>query len=257
MHPALRLPGRSSFRRPALPSALAAAVAAIAVCLLASPPALAQALTVHPVTVELTGDQHAAVLTVQNSGEKPTVVQTRAFAWTQAGGKDVLIPAADVAISPPFATIPPGQSQTVRLVLRTPKVSRETSYRVFIDQVPTPGPDGISLAIRLSIPVFIEPDPRARPKLAWKVLIGPDGQAELNAVNSGPRRVRLSDVTVTASGMPSILAERGAMAYVLPGSERTWKLGAPGALAGAVQARVAAATDQGSLNADAIVASKP
>jgi fimbrial chaperone protein len=232
-----------------LAGVLAAAMAPLA--------ASAQAIGVRPVNIELSGGQRATVLNVTNNGSAPTTVQARAFAWAQPNGEDELTATNDIALSPPFAQIPPGQSQTVRLVLRAPKADRETTYRVLLDQVPTPGPNGVVLAVRISIPVFVEPGAPTKYKLNPRVVVGPDGQGELIVSNAGPRRARLSQMHVTLPGKPPITVAGGSVMYVLSGAERRWTLGAIGGLDGAAHAHLTADTDQGALDADAAVASKP
>lgn len=255
MHPGPRHARAPARGRPTLPALLAGGLAAAA--LLAPLAASAQAIAVRPIGIELVGDQHAAVLNVTNTGAAPTVVQARAFSWRQSKGEEQLSPTSDLALSPPFAQIAPGQSQVIRLVLRTPKVAQETAYRVVLDQVPTPGPNGVMLAVRISIPIFIEPDLQSRPRLDWRMAVGPGGQGELLASNTGPRHARLSQVRVTVPGKPPIVVENGAVKYVLPGAEQIWRLGAIGAADGLSQAHVTATTDQGPLDADATVAPKP
>ena len=88
----------------------------IAIALLASGTATAASLMVRPTTVVLEGSAAAATLTVSNNGEAPITAQIRVFGWDQNANEDSLAPTTALVASPPMTTIPPGQSQTVRLV---------------------------------------------------------------------------------------------------------------------------------------------
>ncbi len=85
--------------------------------------AAGQALTVLPVHVQIPQGQKAATLSVTNAGSAETSIQIRAYAWSQPNGDDQLTSTDAVVVSPPIATIAPGATQIIRLVLRrTPEV---------------------------------------------------------------------------------------------------------------------------------------
>ena len=138
-----------------------AAFAGLAFLALAQP-ACAQGITVAPVNVQMGPGQKATVLTVVNQGDRETSFQIRAFGWQQnQAGDDQLAPTDELLASPPLATVAPGATQIVRLVLRRPPQTREATYRIFFDQLTPPGEAGrVHVALRLSIPVFAEPTDR-------------------------------------------------------------------------------------------------
>lgn len=235
---------------------ITAALAAGA-ALLEAQAASAQSIGVRPISIELARDQHASVLNITNSGATPTTIQIRGFAWRQVDGKDQLDPTTELAVSPPFAQIAPGQTQLVRLVLRTPKIDHEATYRVIIDQVPQANADGVKLAVRISIPIFAEMSLQGQAKLDWKMVVHANGDGELIANNSGIRHARVSQIQVTFPGRPPISIERGAFGYVLPQVQRTWKVSGltdPSSLA---QAHVTAMSDHGPVDAAATVTTAP
>ena len=51
-----------------------------------------------------------------NTSERSLPVQSRLFAWSQADGEDVYAPSSDLIISPSIASIPPGETQIVRVL---------------------------------------------------------------------------------------------------------------------------------------------
>jgi fimbrial chaperone protein len=110
--------------------------------------AKAQSLTVLPVNIEMAPGQMSTTMTVINQGTTETSVQLRAFAWSQKDGKEVLTASDDVVASPPAATIAPGATQVVRLVLRKAPGAQEATYRMLLDQIPPPAAPG---TVRISL----------------------------------------------------------------------------------------------------------
>ena len=146
---------RNSFRRMA--AALAYAGAAV-ILIFAGPEASAQALSVLPVNIFFSPGQKASSLIVTNAGTTETAIQIRAFAWAQTDGTDQLTDTDAVVLSPPIATIAPGASQVIRLILRQLPQGREATYRILVDQIPPPAEPGIvHMVLRMSIPIFAEP----------------------------------------------------------------------------------------------------
>jgi fimbrial chaperone protein len=183
-----------------------------------------QGLTVIPVTFELTPGQMTAVLNIQNHTDIETDFQVRPFAWDQSGGDDHLTPTNDLIVSPPLGRIAVGGQQVVRLVLRRPAQGQETSYRILIDQVPPPPRPGVvNMALRLSIPVFVEPPTRNAAHVQWS--IQSDGAAYyLVAVNSGGRHEAFRNMVLTSADGRPIALEPNVSPYVLPHATRRWRI---------------------------------
>lgn len=220
-----------------------AIVAALGFGAACPPRALAQAIVVTPVTLHLAAGHRATLLRITNSGAAPTRVQLRAFGWSQGtSGDDRLAPADEVVIGPPFATLAPGATQVVRLLLRAQDAAaappRERAYRLMIYRLPDPaavtaGKRAIQLRLNLSLPVFVDPAaaPAAAAPPAWRIE-GAPGHRELVVVNRGSRHLRVDALALAqAGGAPVPLAGNGSR-YVLAGAERRWPLPtglAPGA----------------------------
>ena len=138
-------------------SAVACFLLAIALSLQGSA-ASGQALSVMPVHVQLATGQKATTLSVTNAGSIETSIQIRAYAWAQPEGQDELAATDVLVVSPPIATIAPGATQTIRLVLRRSPEARESTYRILLDQIPPLAEQGtVRVVLRLSIPVFAQP----------------------------------------------------------------------------------------------------
>jgi P pilus assembly chaperone PapD len=125
--------------------AAAKTCSAILIVLLTGRAAGAQSLSVLPVNILLQPGQRATTLTVTNQGNRETAIQVRAYAWSQPDGDDQLTTSDSVVVSPPLASIAPGATQVVRLILRLPPSSadREATYRILVDQIPPAAEPGI------------------------------------------------------------------------------------------------------------------
>lgn len=193
-------------------------------------PAAAQALTVMPVVIDMQPGQLAATLSISGQGATETSYQVRAFAWRQNGDADQLDPTNDVLLSPPLGVIAPNGTQIVRIVVRTAPRDRESVYRILLDQIPPPSAPGtVRIAIRLSLPVFVEPTTRVAPHVEWKIERDKDG-ISLVAVNSGNKHERIHDIVLTA-GTATLKPMGDASPYLLAGSTRHFRLAGDGAMA--------------------------
>ncbi|AWV05401.1 molecular chaperone (plasmid) [Burkholderia sp. JP2-270] len=203
-------------------SAIARVAAFIA--LLSDGAASAQSLTVLPVTIQMTPGRLATALTVINQGDSETGVQVRAFAWNQADGNDWLTSSEEVLASPPLTTIAPRATQVVRLVLRRPPQGHEATYRVLLDQIPPPAAPGtVRIALRLSIPVFAEPETRVAPHVQFHIERDA-GRAWLVAINDGGRHETIRDIALTTSEGSGLRTEANVSPYVLAGATRRWRI---------------------------------
>ena len=215
-------------RRAIMRVAVACALVAVLIAAPAGRAARAQALTVLPVGIQMAPGQLATTLTVINQGDGETSFQVRAFAWSQPGpGDDRLAATDDLLASPPLGTITAGATQVVRIVLRRPAPTQEASYRILLDQLPAPATPGtVRIALRLSIPVFVEPVARIAPHLQWRVESG-GGQAWLVAVNEGSRHETVRDIVLAAVRGGALRVEAGASPYILAGTTRRWRILSP------------------------------
>lgn len=184
----------------------------------------AQGITIFPVTIEFPPGQLAAVLTLQNDGDRDLPFQARPYAWGQPQGPDTLAETDLLAVSPPLGVVPAHGRQVVRLVLRRSAGAREASYRIIVDQIPPPPEAGVvGFSLRVSIPVFAEPQGRAAPHARWR-LEATEGGAALVAANDGDRRQVVRDMVLTAPDGRRAEVGRGLSPYILAGATRRWPL---------------------------------
>lgn len=188
-------------------------------------PARAQSLSIAPVTLKLAPGQHATSLTITNGGSTETAVQIRPFVWEQRPD-DALTPAADVVVSPPIVKIPANGRQVIRILVRRPAEQRELSYRLLIDQIPTHATPGtVQLALRISMPVFVEPTTGLKAKLQAKI-VETAGKPVLVLENSGSQHEKLQRIALQGDTGRAIPVDGGAQVYVLPGATRSLALAA-------------------------------
>ncbi len=237
--------------------AVAAGTLAAGFALLMPGVARAQGLTVLPVNIEMPAGQLTTTMTVINNGTTETSVQIRALAWTQSDGSEQLTTSDEVMASPPIATIAPGATQVVRLVLSKAPTAKEATYRLLLDQIPpASAPGTVRLALRLSIPIFAEPETRALPHVVYHVESG-GGATTLVAVNDGGRHDTLRDVKLVLTGGGATTAAVGSP-YVLSGATRRWAVTTTGrAPVAGDTLRLTGLTDTGPLDLGVAVIAQP
>ena len=221
------------------------ALVAGALLLMSGGAAEAGALSVSPLMLEMSTAKPTRTLEISNPSDKPVNVQLRVFAWTGGGTQENYAPTSDVGFSPPMFQLAPGAKQIVRLASRV-TATKEMAYRLFVDQIePAAQEGGISMPVRMALPLFVSPDGAGGTAVTWRVQH--DGEGDLLvARNAGTRRLRVSDLSLeTPAGAQTI--ERGLAGYVLAGQERAWRLKAINASS---KITVKATTDQGDLRAE-------
>ncbi|MFO1408768.1 MAG: molecular chaperone [Steroidobacteraceae bacterium] len=222
-------------------------------------PAAAGSFSVSPIRVEFAGAARTQVLTVRNEEDRPVVVQLRTLAWSQADGQDHLEATRDLLATPPLFTLPAHGQQVVRIATRRgAEPGRELDYRLLVEEVPQPaaaGFTGLQVALRLSLPVFVQPQPAVRAALAWSAAWLADGRLQLRARNDGSAHVQVLDFDVQPGGAEQPLLHSSAARYLLPGSQAEWTLELPQSAARFAALRLHGASDQGDFSAAVSVAS--
>jgi fimbrial chaperone protein len=200
-----------------------AIVGSLGLALSLSCPVRAQSLSIAPVTLNIEPGQRATSLTITNAGPVETVVQIRPFVWAQLP-QDSLTPATDVVVSPPIVKIPANGSQVVRILVRHTPSDKELSYRLLVDQLPrsaTPGT--VQFALRISLPVFVEPATTSSARLQAR--IGVDaGQQVLILENTGGRHEKLRQIALQRENGSPVGIDGGAQLYLLAGATRSLPL---------------------------------
>jgi fimbrial chaperone protein len=226
---------------------LAAVAGAMAASLLPVALAVGGSFNVSPVRVELSAQNRTQALTVRNDGAEPSVVQVQLYEWSQSAGQDILSPTAELLVSPPVFTVQPGQSQLLRVALRKePDAARQLSYRAVLQEVPAQGRAGgpaLNVALKISLPIFVEPRVEATPALDWQARID-GGKLAISAHNGGNGHIQLGDFTLS-DAQGRTLATQPQVSYILPGQTRSWTLEAGADLASVDRVRLTGRSDAG------------
>jgi fimbrial chaperone protein len=217
--------------------------------------AWAGSFQVGPVSATLSKDRPVAALTVHNTGSEPAVIQLQAKAWSQAGGKDIYAPAADVLATPPIFTVAPGASQVIRVGSRHPDTQVEMAYRLFLREVPPPpkpGFQGMRMALEISLPVFVVPSRPIAPSLHWEATVADAAHLRIRLTNTGSAHARLTRFTLARAHGGTRLPMPDSAVYVLPGTSHEWIVDA--AAAPGETFHLTALIDSGTVQADLVAA---
>lgn len=217
--------------------------------------AMAASLDVDPIRVDFTAQNTVTVLTLTNSGDGPATVQLEPVAWSQANGDDVYAPTREILATPPIFTVQPHAKQIIRLGLRvTPDALKERSYRLYLDEVPQPSQVkglGVVMALRIGIPVFVQPIAPSKPVLQWTLKRGTGKTLDLSVTNSGGSHVQIRQLSLSAPKMLTIVVQQAA--YLLPGSTRTWVVNQASLPPDGTTVQVVGDTDIGTVNGQAVL----
>lgn len=200
-------------------------VGGLALLLAGAGAASAGSFQVNPVRAALSPSQPIGALTVSNTGAEPAVMQLEVLSWSQQEGQDVYSPTREILATPPIFTVPAGGSQVVRVGLRrAPDAQRELTYRLFLQEVPPPpkpGFQGLQIALRIGVPVFVAPAAAQPPALSWQAYRTREGQLEVSLTNNGGAHVQVANFKLGLAGGEDMGIQHIA-AYVLAGQTRNW-----------------------------------
>jgi len=237
----------------------------LALCVSAWQTVIAASLSLVPVRITLTAKQPISAITVRNDGDEATVVQLEVAHWSQADGKDVYTPTAEILATPPIFTVPSGGSQLVRIGLRrAADADHELTYRVFMQEVPpppTPYFKGLRVALRFGVPVFGAPTSATAkrvvppvPPLQWHAhAVAGTNRITLTATNTGATHIQVTHFTLMAPNDPTPPVEHQSPEYVFPGQHGDWQIELKPFPATGSSLHVSAGTDAGPVEADVIV----
>lgn len=188
--------------------------------LMAAHSALAGALTVLPVRVEVAANQQFCSINIGNDDTKDITVQVRGYPWRQIDGADTLDETKGIAINPSIVTIPSGTRKLVRCSLPEQRGPGESTYRLIVSELPRADnePGTLQTLLQLSIPIF-RAQPDAKPELHWTAA----ENGRLIVSNDGLRHARIVDLIVRPTDAAPVRAKAGF--YLLAGASRTVDVG--------------------------------
>jgi fimbrial chaperone protein len=180
-------------------------------------------LSIAPLRVEIDEASSGATVRLTNASSHPLPVQARLFSWTQENGEDVYAPSSELTVSPSITSIPPGQTQIVRVLRRGGASPGEKRFRLAVDQLPDPTlarPGQALTRIRFTLPVFVDRAKASPAAFTWRIA---DNRIEL--ANTGGATARVLDLQVRSKDGRMVPVEHNALRYVLGNSTIAWPLG--------------------------------
>jgi fimbrial chaperone protein len=224
------------------------------IALAAAHNATAGAFSVSPTRVEFKGDHRTAVMTLRNADDAPLTVQASLVSWTQPDGEDVYTDTRELLVTPPVFTIAPKGEQIVRLALRREvDATREMPYRIFFQEIPqaqNPTFNGLNIALRVGVPIFVIPKAPAESTLHWEIARTADGKLQIAATNTGNAHVQVTDFKLSFAATDVEKTSINVVKYVLPGSRMIWLTPMPGNATDTSPAHIHGASDHGEFDAD-------
>jgi fimbrial chaperone protein len=124
-------------------------------------PAFAAVFEVKPVRLIFSPGSRTDILTVKNDGEEKLSIQVKGYEWSQdPEGKDVYTDTKEVIIFPRIFTLGGKEERVIRIGLRVPPGQKERTYRIYVEELPTPKPvetTSVRTVLRMGVPVFVPP----------------------------------------------------------------------------------------------------
>jgi len=189
----------------------------------------ASSFQVNPIRITLTPQGSSSLLAVRNDGNERLRLQVDFYAWDQSKqGEMILNPTDDLVVYPSLLTVDAGNERNVRVGTKSPVVSKEKSYRIFIEELPpaTKRVDsGIRILTRIGVPIFIQPQPPKPQALIEKVAVH-KSEILFEVINRGnahfiPRAIRIK---ATDSTGINALERNIDPWYILAGGSRQYRL---------------------------------
>jgi fimbrial chaperone protein len=194
--------------------------------------AQASSFQINPIRITLTPQGSSSLLTVRNESKERLRFQIDYFAWDQSKqGEMILNPTDDLVVYPTLLSVDGGQERNVRVGVKSPIVSREKSYRLFIEELPsaqTAVKTGIRILTRMGVPVFLQPQKPNTQGQIDKMAVR-NSELFFEVINHGnvhfmPRAIRVKGTDSTGV---TALEQQVQAWYILAGGSRDYRLEIP------------------------------
>ncbi|HPA51789.1 MAG TPA: fimbria/pilus periplasmic chaperone [Thermoanaerobaculia bacterium] len=190
-------------------------------------PASGAEFSVSPIRIEFDRTTRTSSVNVRNDGDRPLRAQVTLSEWSQDGdGRDVYSDSKDLVFFPKILSVEPGAEAVVRIGVRSLPASVEKTYRLYVEEMPEPSPEGgarVNVRVRFGVGVFVQP-PVKSTRAEIVALDVRDGTVHVPVRNTGSVSFRVDKVLLCgtrASGEP-LSREIGGW-YVLAGATRPFQ----------------------------------
>jgi fimbrial chaperone protein len=215
--------------------------------------AVAGALSVSPMRIELSARHPVATLEVTNDGADPITIQLQRMAWTQADGEDFYTASVALIATPSVFELAPHAHQVLRIALRDRStMTAEHAYRLYAAEVPAIrnlGSTGLQMSLRVGVPVFVEPRD-GESHLDGEIIARPGGRPAVLLHNTGSRYIRAQWLEILDTHGRALWSGR-LPSYLLGGGEHLWQLDQTKALPTDMPLRIAIHAETGEQVIDA------
>jgi fimbrial chaperone protein len=208
-------------------------------------PAIAADFQIQPTTMDLGGSVKSGVFSVINNGNDKIDFQVSAKEWNQdEKGKDVYLDTKEIVFFPKVMSVEANSQRAIRVGLKTPPSSKEKTYRLFVEEIPTPKktPDvklegkiqaGLTIAFRFAMPIFVKP---LRPQESYVLDKIEMSKSAVKAIvkNTGNVHVKLRAVTFSgkAADGKELFSKEVAGWYILNGLSFSYEAAVPKEICG-------------------------
>lgn len=184
---------------------------------------MAAGFSVKPTRIFM-GDLPQTVMTVGNGGDTEVFIQTELVAWSQQAEQDVYTTSREILVSPPMFKIPAGGEQTVRIRYLQAPVTKERTYRLFLQEVPQSNPDQTQLTttLKMGVPIFIQPGKIDPAQYGWRVQRSAEG-VTVQVNNTTNMHIQFTGLKLTTMEGKALSDEK-VFVYVLPGQTYHWNI---------------------------------
>ncbi len=198
-------------------TAQAYSAALIAIALITAVPQAAAGVVVNGTRVVYPAARREVTISLQNSGERPSLVQ----AWLDTGDIHSKPGESKVpfVLTPPLFRLDPTKVQSLRLVYTHDPLptDRESLFWLNVLDIPPRAavnpdmPNQLDLAFKHRMKVFFRPQglagsaADAPARLTWKLLSKDGKLIGIQASNSGPYHVSLTQLNATVGGHPLVI----------------------------------------------------
>ncbi|NOT98289.1 MAG: molecular chaperone [Sideroxydans sp.] len=185
-----------------------------------------------PIKIFFDAKTKTTVLKVTNDGGEKVTVQLEAFEWLQdEAGKEQYNPTKDIIFFPKIADIAAGEEKIIRVGYQGQKVGNiEKTYRLFLQELPvsSPGEVSVKMAIRMGLPVFVEPEKKLKDRKIIKLELA-DGSLSVTVKNAGNSHFVVGKINVKGldESQSEVFSKEKGGWYVLAGASKAFPVDLP------------------------------
>lgn len=191
----------------------------------------AAAIQITPVKIFFKPNQAIETLKIDNYDAIPVVLQLDVKAWQQdSQGQDIYQDTTDLLVTPPLFTLPPGQSQLIRIaIVKEIPFLQENSYRLIVREVVMKDEhshtdQNLRLTLQTLLPIFIGNNSNTPPSYTWTIEQMPNQKSVLKITNTGQQHFLITELGFIDTQDQPILHIKPLFFYLLPHTTKTISL---------------------------------